>query len=103
MSSSIPLPPFPPSFLLTLRILSLLATYLIDYLLGDPIPPSALNPETEPKFDLMAWIGKHTAAETQPQVDNVIKGLKAEGVTTFAATGYCTIFSLPSSFFYAAY
>lgn len=37
----------------------------------------------------MAWIGKHGADVTRPQIDNVLKGLKDEGVKEFAATGFC--------------
>jgi dienelactone hydrolase len=37
----------------------------------------------------MAWLGKHNAEFTQPIIDAVLDGLRAEGVTTFGATGYC--------------
>jgi dienelactone hydrolase len=38
----------------------------------------------------MGWINNgHTQADTRPILDAVINALKAEGVTTFGATGYC--------------
>jgi dienelactone hydrolase len=37
----------------------------------------------------MVWIAKHGPEVTRPTLDAVIAALKAEGVTTFDATGYC--------------
>jgi dienelactone hydrolase len=37
----------------------------------------------------MAWIGKHGQDVTRPLLDKVIEGLKGQGVSKFAATGYC--------------
>lgn len=53
---------------------------------GDPIPEGALG---SPDFDLGAWFGKHGADTVRPPLDKVIAALKAKGVTSFAATGYC--------------
>jgi len=61
--------------------------YAVDYLNGDPIPADALGPGSN--FDLMAWIAKHGQNVTRPPLDKVIEGLKARGITQFAATGYC--------------
>ncbi|KAK4054045.1 hypothetical protein OIO90_003690 [Microbotryomycetes sp. JL221] len=62
------------------------AAYSIDYLNGDAVPENGLN---DPNFDLGKWIGKHGADVTRPHIDNVTKALKEQGVTTFAASGYC--------------
>ncbi|RDB15818.1 Protein AIM2 [Hypsizygus marmoreus] len=62
-------------------------TIVIDYFEGDPIPPEALNPGSN--FDFMAWLPHHSAAQVRPLIDKVIAALKEEGVTTFAAVGYC--------------
>jgi dienelactone hydrolase len=42
-------------------------------------------------FGAMAWFtnGNHGPAGTRPILDVVISALKADGVTTFGATGYC--------------
>jgi dienelactone hydrolase len=41
-------------------------------------------------FDVMGWLNNgHGQADTRPILDAVIDALKAEGVTTFGATGYC--------------
>lgn len=37
----------------------------------------------------MAWLANHGAAQTRPPLDALIAGLKAQGYTEFAATGYC--------------
>jgi len=60
--------------------------YIPDYLNDDPIPADALN---DGKFDLMGWLSKHGSDVTRPLLDKVIAGLKEQGITTFAATGYC--------------
>ncbi|KAF9485529.1 dienelactone hydrolase endo-1,3,1,4-beta-D-glucanase [Pholiota conissans] len=62
-------------------------TYIPDYLNGDPIPPDALNPGSN--YDIMKWFPTHTQEFTRPTLDKVINALKAEGITTFGATGYC--------------
>jgi len=62
-------------------------TFVPDYLNGDPIPPDALKEGSG--FDIMKWFPSHGAAQTRPTLDNVIKALKEQGITTFGATGYC--------------
>ncbi|KAJ7810459.1 dienelactone hydrolase endo-1,3,1,4-beta-D-glucanase [Mycena olivaceomarginata] len=55
---------------------------------GDPVPADAFNPGVT--FDIGQWFGKgHDQAHTRPIIDKVIAALKADGVTTFAAVGYC--------------
>jgi len=61
-------------------------TYVIDYLYGDPVPAEAMS---NPSFDWQAWFAKHGSTDTRPLLDKAIEGLKAQGITTFAATGYC--------------
>ena len=41
------------------------------------------------QFDLEAWLSGHTQEKTRPLLDKVIEGLKARGITTFSAVGYC--------------
>ncbi|KAK7060048.1 dienelactone hydrolase endo-1,3,1,4-beta-D-glucanase [Favolaschia claudopus] len=55
----------------------------------DTVPLDAFNPGVN--FDLMAWFGKgqHDQAHTRPIIDKVISALKADGVTSIGATGYC--------------
>jgi len=60
-------------------------TYIPDYLNGDPVPADFLGG----KFDLNTWFPNHGKDKTRPPLDKVIDGLKARGVTTFAAIGYC--------------
>ncbi|KAJ7173459.1 dienelactone hydrolase endo-1,3,1,4-beta-D-glucanase [Mycena filopes] len=63
-------------------------TIVPDILLGDPVPTDAFNPGVN--FDIGKWFAKgHSQVETRPVLDKVIAALKAEGVTTFAAVGYC--------------
>ena len=40
-------------------------------------------------FDLAAWLSRHGSKEARPPLDKVIEALKAEGIDTFGATGYC--------------
>ncbi|KAJ6485533.1 dienelactone hydrolase endo-1,3,1,4-beta-D-glucanase [Mycena sanguinolenta] len=55
---------------------------------GDPVPTDAFDPGVD--FNLMEWLGKgHDQAHTRPIIDKVIAALKADGVKTFAAAGYC--------------
>ncbi|KAG9309440.1 alpha/beta-hydrolase [Chiua virens] len=61
--------------------------YAIDYFGGDNLAPDALNPSA--KFDLMGWLSKHGQDVTRPIIDKVINALKSQGITQFAATGYC--------------
>ncbi|KAI5481093.1 dienelactone hydrolase endo-1,3,1,4-beta-D-glucanase [Pseudohyphozyma bogoriensis] len=63
-----------------------LATYFPDYFNGDPIPESAMNGGD---FDRDAWRVKHTPEITQKPLDKAIEALKAKGITTFLAVGYC--------------
>jgi len=62
-------------------------TIIPDYLNGDPIPADALQPGKN--FDINAWFVNHTTEKTRPTLDKVLEALKAEGVTSLAATGYC--------------
>ncbi|KAF8183685.1 dienelactone hydrolase endo-1,3,1,4-beta-D-glucanase [Pholiota molesta] len=61
--------------------------YAPDILNGDPVPTSAFDPGSD--FDLGNWFPTHTQAHTRPTIDKVVNALKAEGITTFGATGYC--------------
>ncbi|KAJ7609045.1 dienelactone hydrolase endo-1,3,1,4-beta-D-glucanase [Roridomyces roridus] len=61
-------------------------TVIPDYLNGDPIPVEAMEAGT---FDIGKWFPNHGADKTRPSLDAVINALKAEGVTTFAAVGFC--------------
>ncbi|KAJ7922538.1 chlorocatechol-degradation protein [Mycena leptocephala] len=61
-------------------------TVVPDILNDDPIPE--FNPDLAP-FDREKWHESHGSAQTRPSIDQVIAALKREGVTSFAATGYC--------------
>ncbi|KAH9893539.1 alpha/beta-hydrolase [Cubamyces lactineus] len=59
---------------------------LPDLFEGDALPEDALNTGT---FDLPSWLGKHGAERVAGIVRTVQDALKAEGVTKFAAVGFC--------------
>ncbi|KAJ7837703.1 dienelactone hydrolase endo-1,3,1,4-beta-D-glucanase [Mycena leptocephala] len=63
-------------------------TIVPDMFNGDPYPENFLEPGAPP-FDREKWSAAHEAVQTRPPIDSVIVALKAEGVTSFAATGYC--------------
>ncbi|TBU22617.1 alpha/beta-hydrolase [Dichomitus squalens] len=54
---------------------------------GEPAPVNAFEPGVT--FDFGAWISRHPPSRANTIVRSVIDALKAEGVTKFAATGYC--------------
>jgi len=62
-------------------------TVIPDYLNGDPIPAEAMGPGST--FDLGKWFGSHGPEQTRPPLDKVVAALKAQGVTTFVASGHC--------------
>ncbi|KAJ7038567.1 dienelactone hydrolase endo-1,3,1,4-beta-D-glucanase [Mycena alexandri] len=64
-----------------------LRTIIPEILNGDPVPADALAPGGN--FDLEKWLETHGSAETRPPLDKVIAALKADGVASFAAVGYC--------------
>ncbi|KAI0331654.1 alpha/beta-hydrolase [Cubamyces sp. BRFM 1775] len=59
---------------------------LPDLFEGDALPEDALNSGT---FDLPTWLSKHTADRVAGITRDVMNALKAEGVTAFAAIGFC--------------
>ncbi|KAI0653150.1 alpha/beta-hydrolase [Cubamyces menziesii] len=59
---------------------------LPDLFEGDALPEDALNSGT---FDFATWLGKHNAERVAGITRDVISALKAEGVTSFAAIGFC--------------
>nr|GAT51396.1 dienelactone hydrolase endo-1,3,1,4-beta-D-glucanase [Mycena chlorophos] len=62
-------------------------TVIPDYLNGDPVPADAMDPGKT--FDFATWLGSHRTAQTRAPLDKVIAALKAEGIVSFAAVGYC--------------
>ncbi|KAM0752961.1 hypothetical protein T439DRAFT_186524 [Meredithblackwellia eburnea MCA 4105] len=63
------------------------ATYIPDYLNGDPATPESIEDGT---FDLDVWLKSHGPKQTRPPLDAVIRGLIEERrFSTFAAIGYC--------------
>ncbi|KAJ7443820.1 chlorocatechol-degradation protein [Mycena latifolia] len=63
-------------------------TIVPDLFNGDPVDENTLE-SGDPPFDLDKWFAVHDASQTRPPIDSVIAALKAEGVTDFAASGYC--------------
>ncbi|KAK6992954.1 dienelactone hydrolase endo-1,3,1,4-beta-D-glucanase [Favolaschia claudopus] len=51
----------------------------------DPAPADAMTSG----FDLQKWVLNHEQIHVRPIIDSVIAALKAEGVTSFGAVGYC--------------
>lgn len=84
-----------------------IAVYIPDYLNGDAIgkdevrslalsccSPALLTILCDRQlnsgtYDLMAWIGKHGKEATRPSLDALIAALRAQGITHFAANGFC--------------
>ncbi|KAG0141719.1 hypothetical protein CROQUDRAFT_663449 [Cronartium quercuum f. sp. fusiforme G11] len=64
-----------------------ISAYLIDYLNGDPVSEDILSGKA--KISLPDWLKNHGPEQTRPALDQVIETLKKEGVTEFAAVGYC--------------
>jgi dienelactone hydrolase len=62
-------------------------TIVPDYLNGDPYPEDFGAPGKV--FDRDGWKPRHTRAETRPPLDRAIAGLKEQGITQLATTGYC--------------
>ncbi|GAA6051561.1 hypothetical protein JCM3770_003472 [Rhodotorula araucariae] len=62
------------------------ATYMPDYLNGDPVPQAAYK---SGEFDLGTWFGSHGADATRPPVDKVLAQLRSQGVKRVAAIGFC--------------
>ncbi|KAF9264326.1 alpha/beta-hydrolase [Marasmius fiardii PR-910] len=61
----------------------------IDYFHGEVPPADALSPSySGPPFNTKAWIARQMP-RSRPAIDKVVEALKAEGVTEFAAVGYC--------------
>ncbi|THU98394.1 alpha/beta-hydrolase [Dendrothele bispora CBS 962.96] len=58
------------------------ATYMPDYLLGDPLPQDNSVP-------LDTWIMNHTEAITTPPLLAVLDALKTQGVNQIGVSGYC--------------
>ncbi|KAI0263059.1 alpha/beta-hydrolase [Gloeopeniophorella convolvens] len=57
---------------------------------GDDHAPFDLLVAMDPiKFDIPAWIERHPSVRTLPTVQKVISTLRSQGVTGFAAVGYC--------------
>ncbi|KAF7354325.1 hypothetical protein MVEN_01120900 [Mycena venus] len=63
-------------------------TVIVDYHNGDSIPVGTMHRPSQ-GYDLAGWLAKHTPEDSLPPLRKVIAALKAEGVTTFGATGYC--------------
>ncbi|KAF9070244.1 hypothetical protein BDP27DRAFT_1221072, partial [Rhodocollybia butyracea] len=49
----------------------------------------SLLQERRKNFDLPGWISRHGVKDIRSIIDKVVDGLKSEGVTEFAAIGYC--------------
>lgn len=64
-----------------------ISTYLIDYLNGDAVSEAALSGNSD--FSMAEWKKNHGPEKTRPPLDQVIEFLKNDGVTDFAAVGYC--------------
>ncbi|KAJ6475996.1 dienelactone hydrolase endo-1,3,1,4-beta-D-glucanase [Mycena vitilis] len=63
-------------------------TVVPDYFNGSPAPLEVIDPGAAP-VDWDVWVLDHGPEQTRPPLDAVIGALKADGVTEFAASGYC--------------
>jgi len=65
-------------------------TVMPDYLSNDPIPVEVWTDEEKRKtLDIQGWLSHHGATVTRGILDKAIAGLKDQGITKFAATGFC--------------
>jgi len=69
------------------------ATYIPDYLNGDPITDemhakAKTSPEEWMKVE-MEWLSRHPDEVARPPLDTFIGGLRERGITVLGATGYC--------------
>ena len=65
-------------------------TILLDYFGGDGIPTTVVfTPQGAQDFGIVAWRGRNPPTRALEITRVVMAALKAEGVTTFAAVGYC--------------
>ncbi|GAA5957903.1 hypothetical protein JCM3765_006197 [Sporobolomyces pararoseus] len=63
------------------------ATYVVDYLKGDPVPMEAYQ---SGNFDLMKWLETHSPKDVAgPLVTKVQDALKADGVKRFGCASFC--------------
>jgi len=62
------------------------ATYIPDYLDGDPVTLEMMSKNAAVPED---WKARHTLENTRVPLDAVIKGLQERGITVFGASGYC--------------
>ncbi|KAJ3808170.1 dienelactone hydrolase [Lentinula aff. lateritia] len=61
-----------------------------DFFEKDGVPFDLFDSEEKRRaFDLQIWFSHHGPHITRPLLDKVIAALKGQGVTAFAATGYC--------------
>ncbi|KAJ7676701.1 Alpha/Beta hydrolase protein [Mycena polygramma] len=63
-------------------------TVVPDLFNGSPAPLEIIEPGAAP-YDWDVWVLDHGPEQTRPPLDAVIAALKADGVTEFAASGYC--------------
>ncbi|CAK5268067.1 unnamed protein product, partial [Mycena citricolor] len=61
-------------------------TYVPDLFAGDSVNPDAMTTGT---FNREEWSPNHTQEKTRPIIDKLMTALEAQGVTRFAAVGYC--------------
>ncbi|KAJ4476087.1 dienelactone hydrolase endo-1,3,1,4-beta-D-glucanase [Lentinula edodes] len=61
-----------------------------DFFEKDEVPFDPFDSEEKRQaFDLQIWFSRHGPPIARPLLDKVIAALKGQGVTVFAATGYC--------------
>ncbi|KIY66778.1 alpha/beta-hydrolase [Cylindrobasidium torrendii FP15055 ss-10] len=60
-------------------------TIIPDYIV-EPVPVAEMDAGN---YDVVSWLGRHGPEVTRPILDNVVAALRAEGVSSIGATGYC--------------
>jgi dienelactone hydrolase len=63
-------------------------TVAVDLFNGDPAPVGVLTGDA-PGFNLDEWLKTHGPETARPGLDAVYNALVEQGITRFAATGYC--------------
>ncbi|KAI0263058.1 alpha/beta-hydrolase [Gloeopeniophorella convolvens] len=63
--------------------------YAPDIFEGDPAPADMLVARDPTKFDKEAWLARHPPSHALSLVRKVMEALKEQGVTRFAAVGFC--------------
>jgi len=64
-------------------------TYLPDFFAGEDVRPILSDPEKAKTFNVMEFVGRHDKHIRFPEMEKVVKELRAKGFKKIGAIGYC--------------